>query len=67
LGIGVDPDHLKVLNPLKKYHEENVEVIKKELAFNGVSVIIPRRECIQTIGKRLKDKSAQKEIVKDMV
>lgn len=47
-GIGVHPDHIRVITPLKKNHDENVAVIKEELAYNGLSVIIPQRECIQT-------------------
>ncbi len=53
-GIGVDPDHIRLMNPLKKYHEENTAVLKEELAYNGLSVIIPQRECIQTATRRLK-------------
>jgi indolepyruvate ferredoxin oxidoreductase alpha subunit len=40
---------------MKKYHDENMEIIHRELDYNGVSVIIPRRECIQTIGKHKKE------------
>lgn len=47
-GIGVDPEHIIVFTPLKKNHDTMVEIIKKELAYNGVSVLIPRRQCIQT-------------------
>ncbi len=54
LGLGVEKEHLHVINPLRKYHEENVELIKKELAYEGVSVIIPKRECIVTLNARLK-------------
>ncbi len=50
-GLGVDPAHIRVVRPLPKFHEENIQVIKEELAYQGVSVIIPTRECIQTIGK----------------
>jgi indolepyruvate ferredoxin oxidoreductase alpha subunit len=53
-GIGVEKEHIHILNPLKKHHEENIKIIKQELDYNGVSVIIPRRECIQTIGKKKK-------------
>jgi len=28
--------------------------MKEELAYNGLSVIVPMRECIQTIGKKKK-------------
>lgn len=45
-GLGVPEEHLKILNPLKRYHDENVKIIKEELAYQGVSVIIPRRICI---------------------
>jgi indolepyruvate ferredoxin oxidoreductase alpha subunit len=56
-GIGVDPDHLRIIIPLKKNHEENVRVIKEELSYKGVSVIIAQRECIQTASKKQKAKS----------
>ncbi|TKG88891.1 indolepyruvate ferredoxin oxidoreductase subunit alpha [Puteibacter caeruleilacunae] len=46
-GVGVDPAHIHVLYPHKKNHQQMVDVIKEELAHDGVSVIIPRRECIQ--------------------
>lgn len=51
-GIGVEPDHLRIITPLKKYHGENVRVIKEELDYKGVSVIIAQRECIQTASKK---------------
>lgn len=51
-GIGVDPDHLRIIVPLRKNHEENVRVIKEELDYKGVSVIIAQRECIQTASKK---------------
>ncbi|MFH1727619.1 MAG: thiamine pyrophosphate-dependent enzyme [Pseudomonadota bacterium] len=46
-GLGVDEEHLKVINPLPKFHVENVEIIKKEVGYKGLSVIVPRRACIQ--------------------
>ncbi len=55
MGLGVDPNHIIVMNPLQKHHEENLELITRELNYTGVSVIIPRRECIQTATKHLKD------------
>ncbi|MEJ2098268.1 MAG: thiamine pyrophosphate-dependent enzyme [Deltaproteobacteria bacterium] len=50
-GIGVDAKHIRVINPLRKHHNENVGVIREELAHSGVSVIISQRECIQTAKK----------------
>ena len=51
-GIGVEPDHLRMLSPLKKNMEENVKIIREELEYKGVSVIISQRECIQTAARR---------------
>jgi len=53
-GIGVHPDHLKILTPLKKHHDENVRIIREELEYKGLSVLIPQRECIQTFARRKK-------------
>ncbi|WP_081211461.1 thiamine pyrophosphate-dependent enzyme [Salegentibacter sediminis] len=47
LGIGVHPDHLKTIVPLKKNHDENVEVLRNELKYKGVSVIISERPCVR--------------------
>lgn len=47
-GLGVDPDHIKVVVPLPKNMEEMKRIIREEIDYKGVSVIIPRRECIQT-------------------
>jgi indolepyruvate ferredoxin oxidoreductase, alpha subunit len=55
-GIGVEEDHIHVLRPLRKFHEENVKIITAELAYPGVSVIIPRRECVVTLDKRVREK-----------
>ena len=46
IGLGVKPEHVRVLTPLPKYHDEMVKVLREELIYEGVSVIIPRRECI---------------------
>jgi indolepyruvate ferredoxin oxidoreductase, alpha subunit len=48
LGVGVKKDHIIILDPSPKYHVENLAILKQELNYEGVSVIIPRRECIQT-------------------
>ena len=53
-GIGVEPAHIKMLNPLPKYHDKNREIISGELDYEGVSVIIAQRECIQTARKSIK-------------
>jgi indolepyruvate ferredoxin oxidoreductase alpha subunit len=47
LGIGVKPDHLKTMIPLKKNHDSNVELLRGELQYKGVSVIISERPCVR--------------------
>ncbi len=66
-GIGVEEEHIRVIKPLRKNHEENIKVMKEELAYEGVSVIIPRRECIQTLNKRMRKKFKSKEEKKSNV
>jgi len=60
LGVGVSRDHIFVLNPSPKYHEQNIAILKQELTYKGVSVIIPRRECIQTALKHKKETRSTK-------
>ena len=55
-GVGVDPDHVRVIVPLPKNYDEMEKVIDEELNYKGVSVIIARRECIQTAKRHLKAK-----------
>jgi indolepyruvate ferredoxin oxidoreductase alpha subunit len=61
-GVGVDPDHIRLFVPLKKNHEEIVRILREEMTFDGVSVIIGRRECIQRISrlKKMNKKTNQK-------
>ncbi len=53
-GIGVPKEHIRIILPLPANHEENVKVLKEEIGHNGVSVVVSRRECIQTLKRRLK-------------
>ncbi len=57
-GIGVSEEHLKVVVPLPKNMEEIKQTINDEINYHGVSVIIPRRECMQTLQRHLKQKKA---------
>ncbi len=56
LGLGLPEDRLKVVTPLKKFHDENVALLKEALQRNGTSVIVFRRECIQTAARRVRNK-----------
>jgi indolepyruvate ferredoxin oxidoreductase alpha subunit len=60
LGLGVEPEHLRVMLPIPKNHEELCNIIREEIEYKGVSVIIPRRECIQVMNRKLKQKRANK-------
>ncbi len=61
IGLGVKPEHVRVLTPLPKYHDDMVKVLREEMVYEGVSVIIPRRECIQTIGRSKKEQKVKVE------
>jgi indolepyruvate ferredoxin oxidoreductase alpha subunit len=54
-GLGVSPEHVRVIVPLKKHTEENAKVIREELSHEGASVIIAQRECIQTLKQHRKE------------
>ncbi|MDR1372784.1 MAG: indolepyruvate ferredoxin oxidoreductase [Dysgonamonadaceae bacterium] len=53
-GLGVAPEHLYGIVPLKKNFEEMKTLIKQEIEYQGVSVIVPCRECIQTHAKKVR-------------
>lgn len=57
-GIGVDPAHIRSIIPLKKNYEEMKQMIREEIEYQGVSVIVPCRECIQTLMRKNKMKKS---------
>lgn len=58
LGLGMDRDHLHVVTPVPKNIPLIADIIRKELAYEGVSVIIPRRECVQTAARHARQRAA---------
>ena len=58
-GLGLSDEHLKVVVPLPKNMPEITQIIRDEINYPGTSVIIPRRECMQTLQRHLKQKKAQ--------
>lgn len=60
LGLGVESEHLHVVVPLPKNMPEITRIIREEINYNGVSVIIPQRECIQTFKRHAKERKQQK-------
>ena len=57
-GLGVSDEHLKVVVPLPANMDEITRIIREEIEYRGVSVIIPRRECIQTFARHAKERKA---------
>jgi indolepyruvate ferredoxin oxidoreductase alpha subunit len=57
-GIGVAAEHIRTVTPLRKNFGEMKTMIREEIEYKGVSVIIPRRECIQTLTRKNKKKQS---------
>jgi indolepyruvate ferredoxin oxidoreductase alpha subunit len=49
LGMGIPASQVQVLTPLPKQHEANVKAMEAALQHPGPSVVVFRRECIQSI------------------
>lgn len=60
-GLGIDPEHFHVVVPLKKNHDQIVNVLKKELEHKGVSVIVFRRVCVTHFASQQRKKRVEKE------
>ena len=54
-GLGVEEAHIRLIIPLKKNLDDNAAILREEFIYDGVSVIIAQRECIQK--RRVKIKS----------
>ncbi len=46
-GAGVEEEHIRRIVPFKKNLQKNVEIIKEEINYDGVSVVIAERECVK--------------------
>ncbi|HWR01309.1 MAG TPA: thiamine pyrophosphate-dependent enzyme [Chlorobaculum sp.] len=51
-GLGVDERHIRLIVPLKQHLEKNVAVLREEFDYDGVSVVIAQRECIESAAKK---------------
>lgn len=60
-GLGLDKAHLHVLVPLPKNIPDITKVLEKEIEYKGTSVIILRRECIQTLKRKNKARNKEEE------
>lgn len=51
-GLGVRPERLHILDAHPKREAHNAEVIRREIAHEGLSVIIMVRECVETARRK---------------
>ncbi|MFZ2635677.1 MAG: thiamine pyrophosphate-dependent enzyme [Rectinemataceae bacterium] len=53
-GLGVESAHIRVLEAHRKCHDANVAAIREEIAYEGLSVIVMVRECLEWMKKARK-------------
>lgn len=56
LGLGADPAHVRTIDSLPKNHDDMMAMFAEEFDYPGLSVIVSRRECIQTARRHAKAK-----------
>jgi indolepyruvate ferredoxin oxidoreductase alpha subunit len=57
-GLGAEEAHIKIIIPLKSHLAENIAVLNKEISWEGVSVVIAQRECIETAARKKRNPGA---------
>lgn len=58
-GVGVDPAHVRVLEAHHRHTEANAAIIRQELEYPGLSVVIMVRECVETAKAKAGDRQAK--------
>lgn len=53
-GLGILPEHIRVIEPTRAKLNENTEILGEEIEYEGASVVIAARECIQEVRRRKK-------------
>lgn len=48
-GLGVPPEHTVRIDPLPKHHAHNMAVLRREIEYHGLSVIVAHRACIHHV------------------
>ncbi len=61
-GLGVEEEHIRGFIPLRKNHDEALKILREEIEYEGVSVIIPHRECVRTLERKHKLKAKIKKM-----
>jgi indolepyruvate ferredoxin oxidoreductase alpha subunit len=59
LGLGLKGEHLLELEAKKQLIEANAALLKKEVEYLGLSVVIFKRECLEAMRKRRKAAASQ--------
>lgn len=59
-GLGVESEHIRRMPLIPKNHEDNVAILSEEFEYNGVSVILAQRECVQTATRKAKEAARRK-------
>ena len=59
-GLGVEPEHIKVLATNPASREKNGEILAQEAEYRGVSVVIMVRECLEAFRIRTKKEKIMK-------
>ncbi|MEI8187078.1 MAG: thiamine pyrophosphate-dependent enzyme [Chlorobiaceae bacterium] len=57
-GLGVEEQHIRTIIPLKSNLEINMTILREEISYEGVSVVIAQRECIETAARKKRTKTA---------
>lgn len=57
-GLGAAPEHVRTIDSHPRNHAELVALFKEEIDYKGLSVIVARRECIQTARRHAKQKKS---------
>lgn len=57
-GLGAKPEHVRTIDSHPRNHADLMALFKEEIDYPGLSVIIARRECIQTARRHAKQKKA---------
>lgn len=59
IALGVEPEHVRTVIPLPKNYAEMEKIIREEVEYHGVSVIVSRRECIQTAKRHAAERAKE--------
>jgi indolepyruvate ferredoxin oxidoreductase alpha subunit len=59
LGLGVDREHLLVVDAHPRRVEQNAELLRREIAHPGLSVVIAARDCKEATRRRRREAAAR--------